>query len=147
MFLQLPCHKTHHDLRPTDHCDRARRMQARVLEECRNYPDMAMPAQSAVVDCDEDLRFRLTRPRSELFAIQQFARTSRPVQDDQPSVFGPILQNFIDHRAQRCETDTAGNYDHVVSARRLNRPSISKWSAHTNSGARLLTHQRMRGFP
>ena len=53
--FQFAGHEAHHDFRPADHGQGARRLQAGVLEQRGHDAHMAAPAQAAIVHGDEHL--------------------------------------------------------------------------------------------
>src|SRR5208283_1315687 len=147
LHFQFPCDEAHHDLRTADHCDRTGRLQSAVLEQRRDYADVAPPAQATIVDRDQYLSLAVASPCPQFLAIQQVARAACTVEDHQSPIVSSILQDLIDQRSQRRQADPASHHDDVPPARCLHWPACPKRTSHTHRVAHSPVHQRMSGLP
>src|SRR5579864_4764805 len=144
MLFQLPCDEAHHDFRAANHRDRFGRLQARVLEQGCDDAYVPVPAQAAIVHRDQDLRVRLARPRCQLFAIKQFTRTARAVQDNQAPVTVTVAEDLINRWTEWRQPDSSRNDDYIAASCGFHGPSGAERPANADPCSRLLAHQSMR---
>src|SRR5579864_2193310 len=138
MLFQLSRDKAHHDFRTANHCDRLGRLQARVLEQGRNDTNVSMPAQAAIVHRDQDLRVRLARPRCQFFAIKQFTRTARAVQNNQTPVTVTVAEDLVDRWTEWRQPDSSRNDDYIAASCGFHGPSGAERPANADPCSRLL---------
>ena len=138
------------------------RREAGPVDQCCDHTDAAEPLIRRVVDRDVDFQIKAAAPALEFLEIQQLFRTAAAIEYDDAPVATTVLEQVIDHGAQRRKTDTARDDDNVGTFRSGHRPGrteraayaygiafaeVTQSASHCADGAyRMRNRSRLRGI-